>query len=145
MAVGAETFLRSDLWWRCGGGERNVFQALNSITPFAFALGPVHWSPLVSDVTVSPGTNYDFEQILEYDPKLAKLTTIGTLVKVKPYRNISPLSRIFGWMPTPFCSRFPTKLGRFSVMAAKKPRASERKRESVMTLPVKRCRTRCCK
>jgi LPS-assembly protein len=66
-------------------GERNVFQALNSITPFAFALGPVHWSPIVSDVTVSPGTNYDIEQILEYDPTLAKLTTIGTLLKVKPY------------------------------------------------------------
>ena len=68
-------------------GERNVFQALNSITPFAFALGPVHWSPIVSDVTVSPGTNYDIEQILEYDPTLAKLTTIGTLVKVKPYKK----------------------------------------------------------
>jgi LPS-assembly protein len=66
-------------------GERNVFQALNSITPFAFALGPVHWSPIVSDVTVSPGTSYDIEQILEYDPTLAKLTTIGTLLKVKPY------------------------------------------------------------
>jgi LPS-assembly protein len=68
-------------------GERNVFQALNSITPFAFALGPVHWSPIVSDVTVSPGTNYDIEQILEYDPTLAKLTTIGTLVKMKPYKK----------------------------------------------------------
>jgi LPS-assembly protein len=68
-------------------GERNVFQALNSITPFAFALGPVHWSPIVSDVTISPGTNYDIEQILEYDPTLAKLTTIGTLVKVKPYKK----------------------------------------------------------
>jgi len=66
-------------------GERNVFQALNSITPFAFALGPVHWSPLVSDVTIEPGSKYDFEQILEYDPNIAKLTTIGTLLKVKPY------------------------------------------------------------
>jgi LPS-assembly protein len=67
--------------------ERNVFQALNSITPFAFALGPVHWSPIVSDVIISPGTSYDIEQILEYDPTLAKLTTIGTLLKVKPYRK----------------------------------------------------------
>jgi LPS-assembly protein len=64
-----------------------VFQALNSITPFAFALGPVHWSPIVSDVIISPGTSYDIEQILEYDPTLAKLTTIGTLLKVKPYRK----------------------------------------------------------
>jgi LPS-assembly protein len=66
-------------------GQRNVFQALNSITPFAFALGPVHWSPFVSDFTVSPGSSYDIEQILEYDPTLEKLITIGTLLKVKPY------------------------------------------------------------
>ena len=69
------------------GGERNVFQALNSITPFAFALGPVHWSPVVSDFTVSPGSRYDVEQILEYDPNIEKLTTIGTLLKIKPYRE----------------------------------------------------------
>lgn len=66
-------------------GERNVFQALNSITPFAFALGPVHWSPIVSDLTISPGSNFDIEQILEYDPTLEKLTTVGTLLKLKPY------------------------------------------------------------
>ncbi|MDP9338026.1 MAG: LPS assembly protein LptD [Acidobacteriota bacterium] len=66
-------------------GRRNVFQALNSITPFAFALGPVHWSPIVSDFTVAPGSRYDVEQILEYDPTIEKLTTIGTLLKIKPY------------------------------------------------------------
>jgi LPS-assembly protein len=68
-------------------GQRNVFQALNSITPFAFALGPVHWSPVVSDFTISPGSHYDLEQILEYDPTIEKLTTIGTLLKLKPYRQ----------------------------------------------------------
>jgi LPS-assembly protein len=66
-------------------GERNVFQALNSITPFAFALGPVHWSPVVSDLTISPGSDFDIEQILEYDPTIEKLTTVGTLLKLKPY------------------------------------------------------------
>jgi LPS-assembly protein len=68
-------------------GDRNVFEALNSITPFAFALGPVHWSPIVSDFKITPGGRYDFEQILEYDPTLQRLTTIGTLLKVKPYGN----------------------------------------------------------
>jgi LPS-assembly protein len=68
-------------------GVRNVFQALNSITPFAFATGPVHWSPIVSDFRVTPGGRYDVEQILEYDPNLEKITTIGTLLKVKPYRE----------------------------------------------------------
>jgi LPS-assembly protein len=68
-------------------GERNVFQALNSITPFAFALGPVNWSPIVSDVKITPGGIYDAEQILEYSPNFQKLTTIGTLFKVKPYKE----------------------------------------------------------
>lgn len=68
-------------------GVRNVFQALNSITPFAFATGPVHWSPIVSDFKITPGGRFDTEQILEYDPNLEKITTIGTLLKVKPYRE----------------------------------------------------------
>jgi LPS-assembly protein len=66
-------------------GQRNVFQALDSITPFAFAATPRNWSPIVSDVKLTPGGIYDAEFILEYDPQLDKVTTIGTLLKVKPY------------------------------------------------------------
>jgi len=68
-------------------GDRNVLEALDSITPFAFALDPVHWSPIVSDFKVTPGGPYDFEEILEYDPNFQRLTTIGTLLKIKPYGN----------------------------------------------------------
>lgn len=68
-------------------GQRNVFQALDSITPFAFAATPRNWSPIVSDVTLTPGGPYDAESIIEYDPQLKKVTTIGTLLKVKPYRE----------------------------------------------------------
>ena len=66
-------------------GQRNVFQALDSITPFAFASTPRNWSPIVSDLRLTPGGRYDAEEILEYDPQLSKVTTIGTLLKVKPY------------------------------------------------------------
>ena len=66
-------------------GQRNVFQALNSITPFAFAFGPRNWSPIVSDIKITPGGRYDVEQILQYDPHNQRLVTIGTLLKVKPY------------------------------------------------------------
>ncbi|GAC1619578.1 MAG: hypothetical protein PVS2B2_01380 [Candidatus Acidiferrum sp.] len=66
-------------------GTRNVFQALDSLTPFAFASGPRSWSPIISDFKITPGGRYDTEQILEYDTQLEKVTTIGTLVKVKPY------------------------------------------------------------
>jgi len=66
-------------------GQRNVLQALNSVTPFAFALGARNWSPIVSDIKVTPGGKYDAEQILEYDPQLQKITAIGSLIKVKPY------------------------------------------------------------
>lgn len=68
-------------------GERNVFQSLDSITPFAFASGARNWSPIVSDVTLTPGGRYDAEQILEYDPQLKKVSTIGTLLKLRPYRE----------------------------------------------------------
>ncbi len=66
-------------------GQRNVFQALDSVTPFAFAFGPRNWSPIVSDIKLTPGGPYDLEQILQYDPHNQRLVTIGTLLKVKPY------------------------------------------------------------
>jgi LPS-assembly protein len=66
-------------------GQRNVFEALDSITPFAFASTPRNWSPIVSDVKLTPGGRYDAESIIEYDPQLKKVNTIGTLLKVKPY------------------------------------------------------------
>jgi len=66
-------------------GQRNVFEALDSITPFAFAATPRNWSPIVSDVKLTPGGRYDAESIIEYDPQLKKVNTIGTLLKVKPY------------------------------------------------------------
>jgi LPS-assembly protein len=68
-------------------GQRNVFQALDSISPFAFAFGPRNWSPIVSDFKISPGGPYDLEQILQYDSQIQRLVTIGTLLKVKPYRE----------------------------------------------------------
>jgi LPS-assembly protein len=66
-------------------GRRNVFEALNSVSPFAFAFGPRHWSPIVSDFKITPGGLYDLEQILQYDPQIQRLVTIGTLLKIKPY------------------------------------------------------------
>ena len=66
-------------------GQRNVFQALDSVTPFAFAATPRNWSPIVSDVKLTPGGRYDAESIIEFDPQLSKLITIGTLLKVRPY------------------------------------------------------------
>jgi LPS-assembly protein len=68
-------------------GERNVFEAFDSISPFAFAFGPRNWSPIVSDFKVTPGGLYDLEQILQYDPQIQRLVTVGTLLKVKPYRQ----------------------------------------------------------
>jgi LPS-assembly protein len=69
-------------------GQRNIFQTLDSFSPFAFAFGPRRWSPVVSDFRITPGGPYDLEQILQYDPASQRLVTIGTLVKVKPYKEI---------------------------------------------------------
>ena len=68
-------------------GQRNVFQALDSISPFAFAFGPRNWSPIMSDFKITPGGPYDLEQILQYDLQNQRLATIGTLIKAKPYRE----------------------------------------------------------
>jgi LPS-assembly protein len=73
-------------------GTRNVFQTLDDISPFAFADNPRNWSPIVSDFKLNPGGPLDFEQILEYDTQRGtngQLTTIGTLAKIKPYKNLS--------------------------------------------------------
>jgi LPS-assembly protein len=66
-------------------GQRNVFEALSAISPFAFAFGTRNWSPIISDFKVTPGGLYDLEQILQYDPQIQRLVTVGTLLKVKPY------------------------------------------------------------
>jgi LPS-assembly protein len=68
-------------------GQRNVFEALDSISPFAFAFGPRNWSPIISDFKITPGSLYDLEQILQYDPQIQRLVTVGTLLKIKPYRE----------------------------------------------------------
>jgi len=92
---GAEEFLS----WRVGQkyyfdptfggalepGRRNVFQALNSITAFAFADGRRRFSPLVSDLRVTPGGRYDAQFRLDFDPDRGGVSALGTLLKVKPF------------------------------------------------------------
>ena len=85
-------------------GQRNVLQALDSLTPFAFADGPRRFSPVVSDLRVTPGGHYDAQLRIDYDPKRGQMTAIGELLKMRPYSeyyvtlahfstiNIPPLS-----------------------------------------------------
>ncbi len=91
-------------------GQRNVFQAFDSISPFAFAFGPRNWSPIVSDFKVTPGGAYDFEQILQYDPQIQRLVTIGTLLKVKPYRELFTTLAFFRLDDNPVQSDLPVPL-----------------------------------
>ncbi len=70
-------------------GTRNVFQALDSITPFAFADVPRRFSPIDSDLRITPGGEYDAEIRLEYDTLRHKLTTAGTLLQLRPYQNFN--------------------------------------------------------
>jgi LPS-assembly protein len=88
-------------------GQRNVFQALDSISPFAFAFGPRNWSPIVSDFKITPGGPYDLEQILQYDPQIQRLVTIGTLLKVKPYREFFATTAFFRTDDNPMLSDLP--------------------------------------
>jgi LPS-assembly protein len=91
-------------------GQRNVFQALDSISPFAFAFGPRNWSPIISDFKITPGGPYDLEQILQYDPQIQRLVTIGTLLKVKPYREFFVTSAFFRLNDNPAQSDLPVPL-----------------------------------
>jgi LPS-assembly protein len=68
-------------------GQRNVFQATDELTPFAFADEPRHFSPVVSDLRVEPGKRWDTQFIVNFDPQRAQLTAIGTLLKLKPYKE----------------------------------------------------------
>jgi LPS-assembly protein len=88
-------------------GQRNVFQALDSISPFAFAFGPRNWSPIISDFKITPGGPYDLEQILHYDPQIQRLVTIGTLLKVKPYREFFATVAYFRLSDNPMLSDLP--------------------------------------
>jgi LPS-assembly protein len=88
-------------------GQRNVFEALDSISPFAFAFGPRNWSPIISDFKVTPGGLYDLEQILQYDPQIQRLVTIGTLLKVKPYSEFFATVAYFRLNDNPVAADLP--------------------------------------
>jgi LPS-assembly protein len=68
-------------------GQDNVFQTLDALTPFAFEDQPRRFSPIVSDITVEPGKRWDTQFIVNYDPLRDRLTAIGTLLKLKPYKE----------------------------------------------------------
>ncbi len=62
-------------------------QALDSLTPFAFQDEPRHFSPVISDLRVTPGGRYDAQFRVDFDPTRGQMTAIGTLLKLKPYRE----------------------------------------------------------
>jgi LPS-assembly protein len=68
-------------------GQRNVFQALDSLTPFAFEDSLHRFSPIVSDLRFSPAGRFDTEVRVDFDPKRGQMTAIGTLVKIRPYKQ----------------------------------------------------------
>lgn len=68
-------------------GERNVFQALDSVTPFAFADNEHELSPLISDLRIEPAGRFDSEFRVDYDAERARITAIGELVKIRPYKG----------------------------------------------------------
>jgi len=70
-------------------GARNVFQALDSITPFAFADGPRRFSPINSDLLISPGGKYDAEVRLDFDTVRRRVSTAEALVKFRPTENLN--------------------------------------------------------
>ena len=68
-------------------GQRNVFQAVDSLSPFAFADGVRRFSPVTSDLRISPNSRYEIELIQDFDTQKNQLLATGTLLKLKPFRE----------------------------------------------------------
>jgi LPS-assembly protein len=68
---------------------RNVFQATDMITPFAFADEPRRFSPINSDLIVSPGGRYDAEIRLDLDTVRHRITTAEALMKIRATGNVN--------------------------------------------------------
>jgi len=68
-------------------GQRNVFAALDSITPFAFADEPRRWSPIVSDVKMNYSARYDIQLQTDFDPVPNRLSAYGLIGTVHPFRQ----------------------------------------------------------
>lgn len=68
-------------------GQRNVFAALDSITPFAFADQPRRWSPIVSNIKMNYSARYDIQLETDYDSRSKALAAIGLIGTVHPFRQ----------------------------------------------------------
>jgi LPS-assembly protein len=68
-------------------GQRNVFAALDSITPFAFADEPRRWSPIVSDMKINYSARYDIQLETDYDSLTKRLAAAGLIGTVHPFRQ----------------------------------------------------------
>lgn len=68
-------------------GQRNVFAALDSITPFAFADQPRRWSPIVSNIKMNYSARYDLQLETDYDSLPNRLAVIGLIGTVHPFRQ----------------------------------------------------------
>lgn len=104
-------------------GERNVFQALDSVTPFAFVDREHETSPLISDLRIEPAGQFDSEFRVDYDAERARITAIGELLKIRPYKesfatlahfstlNIPPISPANPPVPEPYSNQIRAVVG----------------------------------
>lgn len=69
-------------------GQRNVFQTLDALTPFAFVDRSRQLSPVISDLRITPGGRWDVQLRQDFDPVLGRMTASGTLVKIHPWRQM---------------------------------------------------------
>ncbi len=69
-------------------GQRNVFQALDSLTPFAFADRARQFSPVISDLRIAPGGRWDVQFRQDVDPLQGRVTASGILAKIRPWREM---------------------------------------------------------
>ncbi len=69
-------------------GQRNLFEALNSLTPFAFADQPRRFSPIVSDLRAT-WSRYDTDVRMDYDTTKARFVNSRLRVGARLTRLLS--------------------------------------------------------
>ena len=68
-------------------GQRNIFAALDAITPFAFADQPRRWSPIVNNLKINYSARYDIQLEADYDTLPKRLAAYGAIGTLHPFRQ----------------------------------------------------------
>jgi LPS-assembly protein len=69
-------------------GQTNILAPFTALTAFSFANGERRWSPIVSDLRITPGGVYDFGLVANFDPVTRRQSAVGLTSNLRPYHQL---------------------------------------------------------